>query len=307
MEMSRFAAAVRDSWRLIISCAFAAGAIALLVSAWMPRQYNAEARVLVGSLTDPNYDQILAYQQLAQTYAQLATTTPVLIRVRDDLGLRDDVKHLAARVDARTALGQSTVRVIASASTAAAAAQLANAVAAEVARMAQPAAGQPSLATIVQPAVPPDSPSAPLVLLNSLIAAVLGLALGIGLALIPDRWLRALRWVTDGAAGSIDRVRVRVAPTTGLRGRWLRRESPPLSAAPSAGAAADIAPRATSTDASAAAPPDPAGARKASGSHRRARSTIGTDPLDAPGGVDTHLVWDSAFQDLETGRPGHPR
>lgn len=184
MDPSRFARDMRTWWWLILLLVIAAGGSAFLVSQQLPKKYESEAKILVGSLTETRSDQLIAYQQLAQTYAELATTTPVLERVRDQLGWGDDPKQLASRVDARAPTGQSIVRVTATASSPSEASQLANAVAEQITRLAKPADDQSSLASIVQPAVPPDNPSSPLVMLNTVVAVSLGLALGVGLAML---------------------------------------------------------------------------------------------------------------------------
>jgi tyrosine-protein kinase len=178
---------IRSKLGLILLMAVVAGVAAYVVSSLLPKQYTSEARVLVGSLVDSNYDQLLAYGQLAQTYAQLATTTPVLVAVGDELGLDESPEDLAARVDVRTPTGLSIIRIEATAPSAPAAAALANSVATQItvlAKQTPPASG--SLATIVQSAEPPASASAPRILLNTIVAVALGLGLGILVALIPS-------------------------------------------------------------------------------------------------------------------------
>jgi capsular polysaccharide biosynthesis protein len=177
---------LRSKIGLIVLMAVVAGAAAFIVSSLLPKSYTAEARVLVGSLTDSNYDQLLAYGQLAQTYAQLAGTTPVLAGVITELGLDMSPESLAQRLDVRAPTGLSIIRIQATGTSPEQAAQLANAVAGQIAKIAKqapPATG--SLASIVQEAQPPASASAPRVLLNSVVAAALGLALGVIVALIP--------------------------------------------------------------------------------------------------------------------------
>lgn len=184
MDLTEFFTIVRSGWRVIITVTLTAAAVAFLLSALMPKQYDAEARVLVGSLTDTSPDKLAAYQQLGQTYAQLALTTPVLSSVAVKLGLSEDPLRLGRRTSVRVAPGDNIVRIVASDSSPTAAAQLANAVAGQIIVMAKPSGGAPSLASIVQPALPPESPSTPRVSLNVTIAAALGLAMGIGLVLL---------------------------------------------------------------------------------------------------------------------------
>jgi len=177
---------IRSKLGLILLMALVAGVAAYAVSSLLPKQYTSEARVLVGSLVDANYDQLLAYGQLAQTYAQLASTTPILAAVSDELALDESPEDLAARIDVRAPTGLSIIRVEATAPTAEAAAALANAVATEITILGKQAAPAGSLATIVQAAEPPASASAPRILLNTVVAVALGLGLGVLFALIPS-------------------------------------------------------------------------------------------------------------------------
>ena len=184
MDLARFIAAVRHSIRLIVVITVVAAATTFIASELLPRQYESEARVLVGSVTDPNSDKLNAYQQLAQTYAALATTTPLLTRVAEQLGLNESPTGLALAISVRAPLGQSIVRIVATSSSASDAAQLATAVADQVAELGRPTHTDPSIASVIQPGIPPDSPSSPRVFLNTLVAGTLGLALGIGIAIL---------------------------------------------------------------------------------------------------------------------------
>lgn len=74
---------------------------AYLVSGILPRVYEGKAILIVGqSLTavNPDYNQILTSQRLSETYAEVATTRPVLDRVIQRLGLSLTALELAAQV-----------------------------------------------------------------------------------------------------------------------------------------------------------------------------------------------------------------
>jgi succinoglycan biosynthesis transport protein ExoP len=154
----------------------------------LPKEYESEARVLVGSLTETDVDQLGAYQQLAQTYAELATTTPVLARVVDELGLNGDLRALAERIDVRAPTEQPIVRVLARGPSPVAAQQLANSLAGEIIELAKPTEeGASGLGTIVQPAILPDNPSSPRPLVNAVISAGLALMLAVATVLVISR------------------------------------------------------------------------------------------------------------------------
>lgn len=160
-----------------------AGGVAFAVSQSLPKEYDSQAGVIVGSLTATSTDQLDAYQRLALTYAELATSSPLLTRVVDRIGLSDDPVGLAARIDVR-ASGQGIILINATAASPSEASEIANTVADEILALATPAGESASLAAVIQPAISPDGPSSPRVLLNTLVAACLGLALGLGLALL---------------------------------------------------------------------------------------------------------------------------
>lgn len=214
-----------------VVAAIVAGLVAFAVSQSLPKEYDAQAGIIVGSLTATSTDELDAYERLASTYAELATSSPLLTRVIDRLGLSDDPVDLATRIDVR-ASAQGIVLIDATSTSPVEAAQIANTVAEEIVNLAQPivvpgaspgasaapvatptptrveptpsgaspgpsatptpaaspsptasgAPTTPSLASIFQPALPPADPSSPRVLLNMLIAGLLGFALGAGFA-----------------------------------------------------------------------------------------------------------------------------
>ncbi len=174
----------RRLWLILLVAGIAAGG-AYLASGTLPREYQSESKVLVGSLTETRPDYLSAYQELAQTYAALATSTPVLGRVIDELGLPDTPEALATRLAVYAPVGQPIITVTATASSPAGAAALANAVAGEITSFARPAgADTTSLASVVQTALPNLEPTSPRVALNTVVAAALGLALGLAAALL---------------------------------------------------------------------------------------------------------------------------
>jgi capsular polysaccharide biosynthesis protein len=184
MDLARFVSIVLRSIRLIVVMTVMAAVAAFIISQNLPKKYQSEARVLVGSVTDPNIDLLNAYEQLAQTYAELATTTPTLTRVSDQLGLNEDPTRLALAIDVRAPAGESIVQIVATGASPAQAAAIANAVAQQLTDLGRTATSGVSIASVVQPALPDPNPSSPLILLNTLIVSVLGFALGVGIAFL---------------------------------------------------------------------------------------------------------------------------
>lgn len=166
----------------IVALGLAAALVGYFASALLPREYEGEARILVGSLTETSTDQLAAYQQLAQTYSTIATSTSLLGRAISRLGLSDNPIDLRKRIDVRALQGQAIIVIDARATSPEAAALLANEIAAEVVKLgASSTPDASSLATIFEPASAVLEPSSPRVVLNTGVAAALGVLLGIGL------------------------------------------------------------------------------------------------------------------------------
>jgi capsular polysaccharide biosynthesis protein len=169
-----------------------AGGVAFVVSQALPKGYAAESHVLVGSLTATNTDELDAYHRLSQTYAELATSGPLLERVRGRLGLTMSATELASRVNAQ-ATTQGIVLIDVTASDGEDAARISNGIAAEILELATPQGQLTSLAQVIQPAEPPDRASTPNVAVNTLVATFLGFFLGLGAAvLVANRRMAAI-------------------------------------------------------------------------------------------------------------------
>ena len=108
MDLRRYAAALWSAAWLIALSLVLAVVIAVVVASQLPRTFESRATLYVGqSLNDPGlgYTSILASQAVAQSYAQLALTRPVLEGAIDDLNLGPsddpiDPDELAQRVTA---------------------------------------------------------------------------------------------------------------------------------------------------------------------------------------------------------------
>lgn len=242
-------------WLIVLSVVVAGGG-AYLVSSSLPKVYEARTTLIVGqslSSIDPNYNQILASQRLSQTFAQLATTTPLLSNVVDSLSLAMRPDELRSSVIANAPRDSTLVTIVASHGDPTVAAAIANAVATELIAASPAIQGQgqgesaqfiaeqltdtqrqladvqaeldslmaldsrtpeedrqvdvlqdrlislrqtyaqllalspgsaSNLLTVVDPAVPALEPSSPRVLLNTLLAALLGLMVSLGLAFL---------------------------------------------------------------------------------------------------------------------------
>ncbi len=256
MELRRPFRVVRAWAWLLVAGVLLAGATSFLVSSALARVYEAKATLIVGqalSSDNPNYNDLLVSQRISQTYADLATTTPILAQVIADTGVDVSPEDLRKRVVATAARDSTLITITAQAGEPGQAAALANAIAAQLRASSNAVTGQggqdlefvraqiaatqvqieeaqaeidrltaikdrtpaegvqlqslqgrltslrgdyaalvslsqtsSNALTVVDPATPPQQPASPRVLLNTLIAALVGLLIALGIAWTMD-------------------------------------------------------------------------------------------------------------------------
>ncbi len=257
MELRRQIGLVRSWLWLLVLGVLLAGGTAYLVSTNLPKVYEGTVTLIVGQstqATNPDLNQLLASQRLSQTYAELATTGPLLEKVIASNGVGTSVEDFRERVTADAPRDSILVHLTVEDGDPARAAALANSLAAEMIAASPAIAGRDSevqqfidadlaamqvqiqdtqaeiqrlsglssrstldeqrlqalqgrivtlrqtyatmltfsssnganLLTIVDPAVPPAQSSSPRVLLNTLIAGIVGLLLALGLAFVVE-------------------------------------------------------------------------------------------------------------------------
>ena len=99
MELRQQFSVMRSWFWLIVACVLLAGGAAFLVSSALPKVYESTATLIVGQSiqsANPDLNQLLASQRLSQTYADLATTTPLLEQVIAENGLDADARRTSA-------------------------------------------------------------------------------------------------------------------------------------------------------------------------------------------------------------------
>ncbi len=256
MDLRRQGQIVRHWFWLLVAGALLAGGSAYLVSISLPKVYEAQVTLLVGEASASsgvNYNDLLASQRISQTYANLATTGPILAQVIADAGLDTTPDEFRKLVTSTAARDSTLVTVSVEDGDPALAADLANDIAsqmiaasasvygqngevqafigqqvmatqaqieetqAEIDRLAglpartveddqqltalksQVASLRQSYAalvgiagstanavTVVDPATPPALPSSPRVLLNTLLAILVGLLIALGIAFVME-------------------------------------------------------------------------------------------------------------------------
>jgi capsular exopolysaccharide synthesis family protein len=199
VDLRRYGRIVRHRWWLIATCPIAAALVAGIVSLLLPPVYEAHVALLVRpaqplATTDPNVAN-LTTDQISLTYATLMTERPLLVQVSSQLGLtvrpEDLAKEITVAPQPNTQILDVAVRDTNPALARDLANQLVAALVAEVKVFQSQETQTPNSRTgddlvVVSPAVLPDRPVSPDVLLNVAIAFVAGLLVAGGIALLLD-------------------------------------------------------------------------------------------------------------------------
>lgn len=183
MELSGYFGTARRWWLPLLAAIVLATVGGYLVASRLPAIYEAEVRVLVGPL-NTNFDTQRAGGQLANTYAQLVASRPIaeaaIGRARVDRSPED-------LQDAMTAIPNDVTRIVViriQDREPQVAADLANAVAGELAARTADTARPEGQIQVIDPATTPTTPVAPQVLLIVLLAAFAGLVAAISVVVL---------------------------------------------------------------------------------------------------------------------------
>lgn len=209
---------LRRSWTLITACTLlgllAAAAFSLLVRP----AYTAHTQLFVaiqsaGSVAELQQGNTFT-QARVQSYVETAKTPAVLQPVIDSLGLEETPAELAESVSASADLNTVLITISADNSSPVQAAAIAQAVAdsliTTVGSLESPdsGGGSPIKLSVVTPAVAPVEPASPNTRVNLVIGVLVGLAAGIGVAVLRTAMDTKVR-------GDADIVRVTDAPILG--------------------------------------------------------------------------------------------
>jgi non-specific protein-tyrosine kinase len=114
LDLRRQIAIVRSWFPLLVASTILPAILAFAVSGVLPKTYEAKETLIVGqslSAVNTAYDQLLASQQLATTYATVATTRPVLVSVITQLNLNVAPEDLLKRVSADAAAASTLLTI----------------------------------------------------------------------------------------------------------------------------------------------------------------------------------------------------
>ncbi len=194
MELRDYLRILRRNWVLILVLTLAGIAGGATYSLLQTPQYEATTKVFVSAASADSVSDLSAgnsyTQQIVRSYAEIVTTGLVLDPVISELGLDTSAHDLAEQVTASVTLNTVIVDITVADADPALAADIANAIAKHLIDAVPeltPANSDgvvPVKVTVTQVAQVPDDPVSPRVALNILLGALVGLALGIGMAVL---------------------------------------------------------------------------------------------------------------------------
>ncbi|MHA6967276.1 tyrosine-protein kinase domain-containing protein [Glutamicibacter bergerei] len=197
MELRDYLRIFHKYWILITAFVLIGISMGGGASIFMTPRYEASTQLYVSvrgegqGIVDLAQGSVVARQSVA-TYAAIATTESVLGPVIDDLNLDVSSGALASQIQASAPSSQSLINLTATGTDPQQTADVANAVGKSLKRVveteleASTVKGDPSLVSlnVVQSAFAPSSPFSPRVPLNIFLGAALGLAFGVGIAIL---------------------------------------------------------------------------------------------------------------------------
>lgn len=188
---------LHKNWILILVLLIAGAGFSAAYTALQTPTYSATTQLYVsvrseGAATGDLVQGTTFARQAVTSYADIVTTAIVLEPVIEQLGLDATASQLANKVAANTPANTVGIEITVTDNEPQVAADIANAIGASLSATVQDTLEKPTTAeaaspvqlTTVQPAVAPTSPSSPRVLLTIALGSLIGLALGIGVAVL---------------------------------------------------------------------------------------------------------------------------
>jgi capsular exopolysaccharide synthesis family protein len=196
VELKDYIRVIRKRWRIIMAAMLVVLAGAAAATALSPRIYEAKTQLFVSTSGGNDTSALLQgsnfTQQRVKSYADVITTPKVLNPVIESLGLNTTAANLGKQITATVPLDTVLIEVAVTSTNPSVAASVAYAVGYEftrtVADLENVADGKasPVKVTIVSTPMTPTSPISPKPTRNLALGVVLGLLLGLGLALLRD-------------------------------------------------------------------------------------------------------------------------
>ena len=194
MELTDYIRILRKNWVIIVVATLVGIGIAAAWSLTRTPQYEAQSTVFVSTQSGSTIQDLQQgsnfTQARVQTYTNLVTTPIVMNPVIAELGLGTTAAELSAQIEASAALNTTLITITVTGPDPVQAADVANALGASltsvVERLETPNGTDTSPVRLerVKDALPPLEPSSPNVPLNLALGALVGLAIGIGVAVL---------------------------------------------------------------------------------------------------------------------------
>ncbi len=197
MELTQYGRILRKRWRLIALCVLLCLGAAVAATVLATPKYQAQAQLFI-SAGNPTNDISGANQggqftaQRVKSYADIVNTPPVVQPVIAKLGLRMTADQVASQISTTNPLDTVLLQVAVTDTDPARARDIANAVAQQftsvVSQLETPTGSTTPLvkATVVKAATQPATPVSPRPPVNLALGVLIGLALGIGAAVLRD-------------------------------------------------------------------------------------------------------------------------
>lgn len=208
MELRDYIRILRKSWVLIVMFTLVAVGAASAYSLVKTPEYSATSKVFVSTQSSGSTSDLAQGNNFSvarvKTYSALVTTPIVLLPVVAKLGLGVTADTLAQKVAASATLDTSIIAITVTDTDPVRAADTANAVSASLTLVVvdietpdSAAAASPVKLTLAQEAIVPTIPVSPNVPLNIALGALVGLALGVGLAVLRETLETRIRNTRD--------------------------------------------------------------------------------------------------------------
>ena len=192
LDLKQYWEIIRKRWKLVVAIPLIAAMISAGVSLFiLPRTYEAVTTLIVGQqpakMQQSNqmidYNQLLANQQLAKTYAMIAKSRSLEENVINNLDLATTYDKLDKKIIVDSVDNTEVIEIKVDYNSPILAANIANDLASEFSQAAIKIDKVDSV-SVVDKAVPPEKPISPKKTLNVLIAFVVGLMVSLGIAFL---------------------------------------------------------------------------------------------------------------------------
>jgi succinoglycan biosynthesis transport protein ExoP len=203
VNLAQYVAVLRRHWLFILGCTVAAVAVAVGIAWHQTPMYTATSKLFVSTSGGNNASQLNAANQFGQervkSYTDIVSSPAVLSAVRQQLGLSDSVSALQAEVSASAPLDTVIIQPQVTDASPVRAQRIANAVSVEFTKLVnrletpQGSSTSPVKVSVVQPAELPATPSSPNKKLDVVLGLLVGLAIGLGGAVLRESLDRTVR------------------------------------------------------------------------------------------------------------------